>query len=77
MLAFQPLVALAIIPAGDEEEFSVAEEFELHPIVKLPKLGPIDLSITKAVVYLWLATAVLIVVGMRVWGAPRGAARAA
>jgi len=64
VLGAAALVALAIIPAGQEEEFSVAEEFTLHPIVELPTLGPIDLSITKAVVYLWIAAAILIVVAV-------------
>ncbi len=53
------LAALAILPGGDKQEFEVAAEFELHPIVKLPALGPVDLSVTKAVVYLWITFAVI------------------
>jgi F-type H+-transporting ATPase subunit a len=51
-----PTNALAI-------EYHPEEEFELHPWVKL-KLGPIDLSINKAVAYLWLGTAVTILLGI-------------
>ncbi len=49
------LVALFFIPGQHKATFDVAGEFILHPIVKLPKLGPIDLSITKAVIYEWIA----------------------
>lgn len=55
------LVALAFIPGGEPAESEVAAEFELEPLIHLPKIGPFDLSITKAVVYLWLATAVIAV----------------
>jgi F-type H+-transporting ATPase subunit a len=46
---------------GAREEFAIAEEFELKPIIELPTIGPFDLSVTKAVVYLWTTAAVLIV----------------
>jgi F-type H+-transporting ATPase subunit a len=55
MLAF-PANALA-------EDFDPAKEFELHPWVKI-KLGPIDLSINKAVVYLWLGALLTILLGI-------------
>jgi F-type H+-transporting ATPase subunit a len=58
------LAALAFIPGGQKAEFSVAEEFELHPLIELPAIGPVDLSITKGVVYLWIAAALLIVVAI-------------
>jgi len=58
------LVVLLFLPGGEREEFPVAEEFELHPLVEIPKIGPVDLSITKAVVYLWLTTAVIVVVAL-------------
>jgi F-type H+-transporting ATPase subunit a len=45
------------------EEFDPAKEFELHPWVKI-KLGPIDLSINKAVAYLWLGAVVTMVLGI-------------
>ncbi len=55
------LVGLFLIPGGAKSQVDVAKEFELQPLIKLPKIGPIDLSITKAVVYLWLTTAVIVV----------------
>jgi F-type H+-transporting ATPase subunit a len=58
------LVGLFLIPGGAEETLNVAGEFDLEPIVKLPSIGPVDLSINKAVVYLWLATAVIIVIAI-------------
>jgi len=53
-------VLLAVLPGGAKQEFSVAEEFTLHPIIKLPSLAGVDLSVNKAVVYLWVTTAVLV-----------------
>jgi F-type H+-transporting ATPase subunit a len=44
-------------------DFDVEDEFKLTPWVKI-KLGPLDLSINKAVAYLWLATLVTIVLGI-------------
>jgi F-type H+-transporting ATPase subunit a len=41
----------------------VTQEFEQHPWVSL-KLGPIDMSITKAVVYIFIATGVTILMGL-------------
>jgi F-type H+-transporting ATPase subunit a len=61
VVALGVLVGLFLIPGGAKSQVDVAKEFELHPLVKLPKIGPIDLSITKAVVYLWLTTAVIVV----------------
>jgi len=55
------LVGLFLLPGGAKSQVDVAKEFELHPLIRLPKLGPIDLSVTKAVVYLWLTTAVIVV----------------
>jgi F-type H+-transporting ATPase subunit a len=45
------------------EDFQPQEEFELHPWVPL-ELGPIDLSINKAVAYLWLGGLVTILLGI-------------
>ena len=61
ILGLVALGALAVIPGGDQQEFEVAAEFELHPIVELPAVGPVDLSVTKAVVYLWITFAVICV----------------
>ncbi len=44
-------------------EFDPAKEFEQHEWIPL-HLGPIDLSVTKAVVYLWLGTAVTIALAL-------------
>jgi len=52
-------VGLAFIPGGEKQELAVAAEFELEPIIHLPVIGPFDLSVTKAVVYLWLAVIVI------------------
>jgi F-type H+-transporting ATPase subunit a len=64
VLGLVALAALAFIPGGHKTEFSVAEEFELQPLIELPSIGPVDLSITKAVVYLWIAAAALIVIAI-------------
>jgi len=48
------LVGLFFIPGGHKATFDVAGEFALRPIIKLPKIGPIDMSITKPVIYLWI-----------------------
>ena len=61
LVAVAVIVGLFLIPGGEKESLNVAGEFELEPIVHFPALGPLDLSITKAVVYLWIATAVIVV----------------
>jgi F-type H+-transporting ATPase subunit a len=48
-----------VLPGGAKATFNVSNEFTLRPIIKLPKIGPVDLSVTKAVVYLWLAVVVV------------------
>jgi F-type H+-transporting ATPase subunit a len=58
------VAALAFLPGGAKEQFAVAAEFNLEPVVKLPKIGPFDLSVNKAVIYLWLATAIIVVVAI-------------
>jgi F-type H+-transporting ATPase subunit a len=45
------------------EDFDPSEEFEQHAWIPI-HLGPIDLSITKAVAYLFLATIVTILIGL-------------
>ncbi len=56
------LAVLAIVPGGAKQEFEVAGEFQLEPLITLPTVGPFDLSITKAVVYLWITVGVIAVV---------------
>jgi len=52
-----------IFAQAAEEEFQPQHEFELHPWVSL-ELGPIDLSINKAVAYLWLGGLLTILLGV-------------
>jgi F-type H+-transporting ATPase subunit a len=54
------IAALAFIPGGRKENYQVANEFLLTPLIKLPSIGPVDLSVTKAVIYLWLTAAIII-----------------
>jgi F-type H+-transporting ATPase subunit a len=62
LLVLGTLALVAPAPAL-AENFDVETEFQLHPWVKL-KAGPIDLSINKAVAYLWLGTVVTILLGI-------------
>ena len=48
---------------GDEEEFDPSHEFEQHAWIPI-QIGPLDLSITKAVAYLLLASALSILLGV-------------
>jgi F-type H+-transporting ATPase subunit a len=52
-----------LLAAAAEEEFSPQHEFVLEPWIPL-ELGPIDLSVNKAVVYLWVGGAVTILLGV-------------
>ena len=64
LLGLAALVGLFLIPGGASQTFQVSQEFELHPIIKLPSIGPVDLSVTKPVIYLLLTTIVLVVVAL-------------
>jgi F-type H+-transporting ATPase subunit a len=64
LIGIVALVAFAFIPGGVKQDFIVAREFDLEPIIKLPTVGPFDLSVTKAVIYLWLTMVVLVVVSL-------------
>ena len=58
------LLALTFPPAAFARgDFNPADEFALHKWVKI-ELGPLDLSITRAVVYLWIGAAVTILIGI-------------
>jgi F-type H+-transporting ATPase subunit a len=46
-----------------EEEFQPQEEFELHAWIPL-EIGPLDMSVNKAVAYLWLGGLVTILLGI-------------
>ena len=58
-----PQVALGADSTESEEKFDPSHEFELPAWVPI-HIGPLDMSINKAVVYLWLATAVTITLGI-------------
>jgi F-type H+-transporting ATPase subunit a len=63
-LAAATLLVLSVpSPALARGEFDPTREFEQHKWVPI-QLGPLDVSITKAVVYLYLGTALTIVLGL-------------
>jgi F-type H+-transporting ATPase subunit a len=67
-LAIAVLIGLIFGSEGQNEEFKPQNEFKLDAWVSL-KLGPIDMSINKAVLYLWLAAA--LTAGTMIWIAKR------
>jgi F-type H+-transporting ATPase subunit a len=58
-----PQVALASSAEGEEEEFNPEHDFEIGEWIPI-HIGPLDLSINKAVAYLLLGTAVTIFLGL-------------
>jgi F-type H+-transporting ATPase subunit a len=58
-----PQVALASSADGEEEEFNPEHDFEIGEWIPI-HLGPLDLSINKAVAYLLLGTALTIGLGL-------------
>ena len=65
--ALTVLLMLALLAPADalaRGEFDPSEEFELHRWGPKLAIGPIDMSITKNVAYLWLGTVVTIVFGI-------------
>jgi F-type H+-transporting ATPase subunit a len=58
-----PVNVMASSAEGKEEEFNPEHEFELDAWVPI-EIGPLDLSINKAVVYLFIATGVSIALGL-------------
>jgi F-type H+-transporting ATPase subunit a len=56
-------MSLLFAQAAEEEEFSPEHEFVLEEWIPL-HLGPLDLSVNKAVVYLWVGGLVAIVLGV-------------
>jgi len=64
LLGLVVLGLVAFIPGGMKEDYAVAGEFNLEPIITLPSIGPFDLSINKAVIYLWLATVIIVAVAV-------------
>jgi F-type H+-transporting ATPase subunit a len=63
VVAFTLLARAAPAPALAKGEFHPEDEFELHPWVSI-NIGPLDLSINKAVVYLLLAGLVTFLLGL-------------
>jgi F-type H+-transporting ATPase subunit a len=49
--------------AEEEEDFDPSHEFELPAWIPI-EIGPLDLSVNKAVAYLWLGTAITIALGI-------------
>jgi F-type H+-transporting ATPase subunit a len=58
-----PQAAAAATENGEEEKFNPSHEFEQHAWVPIV-IGPLDLSITKAVAYLILGSLVTILIGL-------------
>ncbi|MGD9572963.1 MAG: F0F1 ATP synthase subunit A [Thermoleophilia bacterium] len=70
LAAFAALTALLALPASGlaaGTEFDPSDEFQLDPWVSI-ELGPIDLSINKAVFYLVLASLICIAMGLVIRG---------
>src|SRR5690349_5283923 len=58
-----PAIALAADETPAEEKFDPSEEWTLHPWVSI-HIGPIDMSINKAVAYLLLGALLSILLGI-------------
>jgi F-type H+-transporting ATPase subunit a len=63
LLLLNALTLASEAPASEEEKFDPSHEFELPAWVSI-HIGPLDMSINKAVVYLWIGTALTIVLGI-------------
>jgi len=63
LVALSALALLAPANAFARGEFDPSTEFEQHEWIPI-HLGPLDLSVTKAVVYLWIGAALTIVIGV-------------
>jgi len=58
-----PAIALAADESSTDEDFNPADEWELHEWIPI-HIGPLDLSINKAVAYLLLGALVACVIGI-------------
>ena len=63
LLLLNALTLASEAPAGGEEKFDPSHEFELPAWVSI-QIGPLDMSINKAVVYLWLGSLLTIAIGI-------------
>jgi F-type H+-transporting ATPase subunit a len=63
LLLLNATTLAAEAPAGEDEPFDLAHEFELPSWVSI-HVGPLDMSINKAVVYLWIASALTMLIGI-------------
>jgi F-type H+-transporting ATPase subunit a len=57
------VMTLAAESGGEEEKFDPSHEFELPAWVPI-HIGPLDMSINKAVVYLWIGCVLTILIGV-------------
>ena len=64
LLVIGLLIFLALLPGGEKLKFEVAGEFQREVLVKLPTIGPFDMSITKTVAYLFIAVAVIVIIAI-------------
>ena len=63
LLLLNALTLAAEAPASDEPKFDPSHEFELPAWVSI-QIGPLDMSINKAVVYLWLGSLLTMAIGI-------------
>jgi F-type H+-transporting ATPase subunit a len=63
LLLLNALTLASEAPAGEEAKFDPSHEFELTPWVSI-HIGPLDMSINKAVVYLWLGSLLTMAIGI-------------
>jgi F-type H+-transporting ATPase subunit a len=63
LLLLNALTLASEAPAGEEPKFDPSHEFELPAWVSI-HVGPLDMSINKAVVYLWIGSLLTIAIGI-------------
>ena len=63
LLLLNALTLASEAPAGEEEKFDPSHEFELPAFVPI-HIGPLDMSINKAVIYLWLGSLLTMAIGI-------------
>jgi F-type H+-transporting ATPase subunit a len=63
LMLLNALTFAAEAPADEPVKFDPSTEFELHPWVSI-HIGPLDMSINKAVVYLWLGSLLTMAIGI-------------